>query len=125
MEQRILVSVKKVLNVAESDTSFDLDITMHINSALARLKQLGIGPPTGFMIEDAEATWDAFVGDDPRWNQVRTYVYMSVRLVWDPPTSPVALNSMEKQIDKLEWLLNVEHEEATWQPPVVVSEPSW
>lgn len=125
MEQRILVSVKKVLNLPESDPSFDVDIIMHINSALARLKQLGIGPPNGFMIEDDTDTWDAFVGDDPRWNQVRTYVYMAVRLVFDPPTSPVALASMERQIDKLEWLLNVEREESTWQPPVVVSEPSW
>jgi hypothetical protein len=124
VEQRILVSVKKVLNLPESDTSFDLDITMHINSALMRLKQLGVGPSEGFMIEDATDTWDAFVGDDPRWNQVRTYVYMAVRLVWDPPSTPVALASMERQVDKLEWLLNVEREEMIWQPPVVVSEPS-
>jgi len=119
VEPRILVSVKKVLNLPEADTSFDVDITMHINSALARLNQLGIGPAEGFMIEDDTDTWDAFIGGDPRWSQIRTYVYMSVRLVFDTPSTPYALASMEKQIEKLEWLLNVEREGRSWQPPVV------
>lgn len=118
MEPRILVSVKKVLGLPEVDTSFDVDLVMHINSSLARLNQLGIGPAEGFMIEDATDTWDAFVGSDPRLNQIRTYTYMSVRLVFDPPGSGYAVTSMEKQIDKLEWLLNVVREGDEWTAPV-------
>lgn len=118
MEQRILVSVKKVLGLPEADTSFDADITMHINSALARLNQLGIGPAEGFMIEDETDTWDAFIGTGPRLNQVRTYVYSAVRLVFDPPGTGYALTSMEKQIEKLEWLLNVVREGDEWTAPV-------
>jgi hypothetical protein len=125
VEPRILVSVKKVLGLPEADTSFDVDITMHINSAMARLNQLGIGPAEGFMIEGADDTWDAFIGSDPRLNQIRTFVYAYVRLLFDPPGTSYALASMEKQVEKLEWLLNVQREETAWQPPVAVSEPSW
>lgn len=121
MEQRILISVKKVLGLPEADTSFDVDITMHINSALARLNQLGIGPAEGFMIEDATVTWDAFVGSDPRLSQIRTFTYAYVRLLFDPPGTSYALSSMEKQIDKLEWLLNVQREEDQWTDPSLSS----
>jgi hypothetical protein len=121
VEQRILVSVKKVLGLPEADTSFDVDITMHINSTLARLNQLGIGPAEGFMIEDATVTWDAFVGSDPRLSQIRTFVYANVRLLFDPPTSGYALTSMEKQIEKLEWLLNAQREEDQWTDPSLSS----
>lgn len=118
MEQRILVSVKKVLGLPEADTSFDVDIIMHINSALARLNQLGIGPVEGFMIEDDTSMWDAFLGDRPLLNQVKTYVYMAVRLMFDPPGSGYALTSMKEQIDKYEWLLNVVREGDEWTAPV-------
>jgi hypothetical protein len=118
VEQRILVSVKKVLGLPEIDTSFDVDIIMHINSALARLNQLGIGPVEGFMIEDDTSTWDAFLGDRPLLNQVKTYVYMAVRLLFDPPGSGYALTSMKEQIDKYEWLLNVVREGDEWTAPV-------
>jgi len=118
VEPRILVSVKKVLGLPEADTSFDVDIIIHINSALARLNQLGIGPVEGFMIEDDTSTWDAFLGDKKLLNQARTYVYMAVRIVFDPPGSGFALTSMEKQIEKLEWLLNVVREGDEWTAPV-------
>jgi len=117
VEQRILVSVKKVLGLPEADTSFDVDIIMHINTTMARLNQLGIGPAEGYMIEDATDTWDAFIGVDPRLNMVRTYVYASVRLLFDPPGAPYALESMEKQILKFEWLLNAQREEEQWTAP--------
>ncbi|QEQ93870.1 hypothetical protein SEA_KARDASHIAN_5 [Streptomyces phage Kardashian] len=117
MEPRILVSVKKVLGLPESDTSFDVDITMHINSAMARLNQLGIGPDEGFVVESDTDTWDSFLGTDPRLSQVRTYVYMSVRLVFDPPGTSYAIDSMKEQIDKFEWLLNAQREETRWTDP--------
>jgi hypothetical protein len=119
VEQRILVSIKKVLGLPESDPSFDVDIIMHINTVLARLNQLGIGPAEGFMIEDATITWDAFIGDDSRLSQVRTYVYLAVRMLFDPPSTSYAIDSMEKQIDKLEWLLNAQREEGSWIDPTV------
>jgi hypothetical protein len=114
--QSILSSVKKILGVAETDTSFDLDIMIHINSAFATLNQLGIGPPEGFEIEDSDDTWDDFV-TDKRMSSMKSYVYLRVRLLFDPPSTSFALDSMQKQIEQLEWRLNVVREGDSWTDP--------
>uniref|UniRef100_A0AAU7GYC9 Virion structural protein n=1 Tax=Streptomyces phage Scarif TaxID=3158858 RepID=A0AAU7GYC9_9CAUD len=119
MAQSILNSTKKILGLGENDTSFDVDIMLHINSVISVLTQVGIGPAEGFMIEDATATWDAFVGDDPRLNLVKTYVYLRVRLLFDPPGTSFVIDSMEKQISEFEWRLNVQREEESWVDPTL------
>jgi hypothetical protein len=113
----ILTSTKKILGIEETDTSFDLDILTHINSVFSTLNQLGIGPEQGFAIEDATPTWDAFLGTDPRLNQVKSYVYLRLRLIFDPPTSSYAITAMEKQVAEFEWRLNVYREETGWTDP--------
>lgn len=107
MTDSILNSIKKNLGVDQADTSFDLDITMHTNSVLATLHQLGVGPVNGFMIEDASQTWTQFIGDVKVLNAVKSYVYLRVRLLFDPPTTSFAINSFEKQIAEFEWRINV------------------
>jgi hypothetical protein len=109
----ILTSVKKVLGLAEDYEIYDLDIAMHINTALSTLTQLGIGPEDGFAIEDKTDTWDDFlqgVGSRARLNGVKTYVCLRVRLVFDPPATSFAIDSFQKQIQELEWRLNVQRE---------------
>lgn len=118
MAQSILNSIKKVLGLTEDDDSFDVDAIMHINSVFSDLTQLGIGPDDGFDIEDATITWDAFVGDDKEYNSVKTYVYLRLRLIFDPPGTSYAIDSMQKQIEKFEWRLNVHREGLEWQEPV-------
>ena len=104
----ILVSIKKLLGLEEAYTYFDTDIVMHINSVLSVLTQLGVGPPQGFSIQDASATWDDFLGEDTTGlDAVRSYVYMRVRLMFDPPTSSAAMDSMSKIISELEWRIHV------------------
>jgi len=116
----ILTSIKKVLGVDESYTAFDEDILMHINSVFSTLNQLGIGPTEGFMIEDSTATWDAFLGTDKRLNAVKTYTYLSVRFLFDPPTTSFVIDAMQKQIGELAWRLNIVKEGDSWAPPTVV-----
>lgn len=117
MADSILDSVKQVLGVEEDYTAFDIDILMHINTAFATLNQIGIGPDAGFMIEDASATWDQFLGDDPRLNSVKTYIYLKVRLIFDPPATSFVINAIEKQIEELEWRLSVKREDESWVNP--------
>lgn len=117
MDHSILNTVKKLIGVDSSLTVFDLDILIHINSTFARLHQLGIGPVDGFMIEDAVTTWDAFLGDGPLLNQAKSYVYLSVRILFDPPQTSYLIDAMDKQIMKMEWLLNVVREEDSWTNP--------
>ena len=114
MASSILNDTKKVLGVDEEATEFDTDIIMHINAVFATLHQLGIGPIQGFRIEDNTVKWDAFLGDDARLNSVKTYVYLSVRLSFDPPATSFVIASMKEQIQELEWRLNVVREGAVY-----------
>jgi hypothetical protein len=113
----ILSNVKKMCNLVDEDTSFDLDIITHINSVFSTLNQLGIGPVNGFMIEDKIPTWDAFFGDDPRLNNIKTYVYLRVRMLFDPPQTGFHTEAMKEQIKELEWRLNVQREDEAWVDP--------
>lgn len=117
MSDSILTSTKKMLGIAEDYTAFDVDILMHINTVFSTLNQLGIGPEAGYMIEDATPTWDAFLGDDLRKNSVKTYVYLSVRLLFDPPQTSFHIQAMRDQQKELEWRLNVVRETTEWVDP--------
>lgn len=123
METSILNSTKKILGLDPEYEVFDLDIITHINSVFSTLAQLGVGPVDGFMIEDAEAEWADFIGDDPKVNMVKTYIYLKVRQWFDPPQTSYLLSALDAQSQQLEWRLNVNREETEWvdpDPPVGV-----
>lgn len=117
MNSSILTSVKKTLGIAEEYTAFDEDIIMHINSVFSTLNQIGLGPAEGFEIIDKTAVWSDFLGIDKRLNSVKTYVYLRVRLMFDPPSTSYLIASMEKQAEQIEWRLNVQREETAWVDP--------
>lgn len=103
----ILTSIKKLLGIAEDYTDFDIDIIIYINSALSILNQLGVGPAEGFTIRDASTTWDQYISDRSKIEYVKTYVYMKVRLIFDPPGSSALVTAMQEQVKELEFRLNV------------------
>lgn len=105
--ESILTSIKKLLGIAEEYTQFDDDIIIHINSVFLNLTQLGVGPSEGFLIEDDTATWDDFIGDSNQLQAVKSYVYLKVKLLFDPPLSSSVAESMNRMISELEWRLNV------------------
>lgn len=107
MEQSILNTTKKILGIDKADTAFDTDVIIHINSALATLTQLGVGPSTGFMIDDDVKLWADFMDNDPRLSPVKTYVYSYVKLQFDPPSTSYHLTARKEQLNELEWRLQV------------------
>ena len=107
METSILTSIKKLLGVAEDYAEFDEDIMTHINSVFLNLTQLGVGPEEGFMIEDNTAEWVDFINDSIQLQAVKTYVYLKVKLLFDPPLSSSVTESINRMIAELEWRLNV------------------
>ena len=107
METSILTSIKKMLGVAEDYTEFDEDIVTHINSVFLNLTQLGVGPEEGFMIEDGTAVWEDFIDDSIKLQAVKTYMYLKVKLLFDPPLSSSVTESFSRMIAELEWRLNV------------------
>lgn len=107
----ILTSIKKLLGIAEADTSFDTDLIIHINSVFVILRQLGVGPKNGFFIEDDSATWSDYLNDVAKLNTVKSYIYMKVRLMFDPPTGTQIMDAMTRNISELEWRINATAEE--------------
>lgn len=103
----ILLSIKKMLGIDESYTCFDADILMHINSVFSILTQLGVGPSEGYMITDAEAIWDDFLPAQPKQELVKSFVFLKVKLLFDPPSSSSALESYKNLASELEWRIQV------------------
>lgn len=100
----ILTSIKKLTSgITETDTSFDLDFILNINTALAILSHIGVGESTGFAIEDKNDTWQDFMGEDTRLNFVMSYVHLKVKLLFDPPQSSSAVDAIERTLKELEW----------------------
>lgn len=117
MTDSILDSVKHTLNLSEDYTPFDQDIIMHINSVFSTINQLGVGPEDGFMISDKNAVWSDFLEGDRRFNNIKTYVYLRVRMLFDPPTIAYLVDAMKEQIKELEWRINVQRESVAWVDP--------
>ena len=103
----ILTSIKKLLGIDESYEAFDKDIIMHINSVFSILNQLGVGPEGGFSISDKDSVWIDFIQDATDLEMVRSYVYLKVRLMFDPPSAAALIDSMNQMINEYEWRLNV------------------
>jgi hypothetical protein len=108
IKDSILQDVKQMVGQEWDDTSYDLDIKTHINSVFLDLQQLGVGPSDGFEIQDASTKWDAYLGSNKNLNAVKSYIYIRVRLLFDPPTNSFLVQSLEKQVEKMEWRLQVE-----------------
>lgn len=106
----ILDSIKKLLGIQPEYRVFDEDLIIHINTVFVILNQLNIGPPEGFFIEDGSETWDEYV-TTLNESMVRTYIYLRVRLMFDPPASSALLESINTMISELEWRLYVEGDE--------------
>ena len=107
MDESILTSIKKLLGIPEDYEHFDQDIIIHINSVFMILNQLGVGPTEEFTITDKTAVWSDFISDNKKFESVKTYVYMKVRLLFDPPLSSAVMDCINKVISELEWRLNV------------------
>ena len=106
MEESILKSTKKILGLADDYTAFDLDVITHINAAFSILDQLGVGPEGGFFIQDDTDLWTDYVAPPNQLNLIKTYVYLKVRLLFDPPPTSYLISAATDQIKEYEWRLN-------------------
>lgn len=106
----ILNSIKKLLGIPLEQTNFDPELIMHINSVFTNLKRLGVGPEDRFSINDEVEVWDDFIPEESNLEDVKTYMYLKVRLLFDPPASAAYLTTIKEAIKEYEWQLNVEAE---------------
>lgn len=104
----ILTSIKQLLGITEDYKAFDSEIVLHINSVFRILNQLGVGK-LGFEIMDEGPTWEDFLGEKTsQLSHVKTYTYLKVKCVWDPPTIGSHMTAIEQTLKELEWRLNVQ-----------------
>ena len=107
----ILNSVKKALGIDPVYTVFDPDLVMHINSVFSVLHQIGIGPDNQFYIETSGSeTWSDFLSGSNTLNMVESYMYIKVRLLFDPPANTSVLQALKETAAEYEWRMNVEVE---------------
>lgn len=103
----ILTSVKKILGIDESYTHFDSDLIMHINAVILNLKQIGVIDDYR-AIENETTEWSDIFLEHPEVESIKTYIALKVRLLFDPPTNGSVKEAIEKNINELEWRINVE-----------------
>lgn len=103
----ILTSVKKMLGITEEYKHFDPDLIIHINSVLSILTQIGVGPSGGFAITDDSETWSSLTSNMAQLEFIKSYVYLKVKLLFDPPLTSSVIESINRQISELEWRIMV------------------
>lgn len=112
MYESILITIKKMLGLDRNYDAFDVDIIVHINSVFLSLNQIGVGPKSVYSIDGVKERWVDFLGDQIlEFQAVKTYIYLKVRLLFDPPSSGVLHEAMERLIKETEWRLNVQYED--------------
>lgn len=100
----ILTSVKKMLGLTEEYEHFDVDIIMHINSVFMILNQLGVGPESGFSIANKFDSWDDFLPpENKNFEPVKTFMYLKVRTLFDPPASSIVMEAINRNLSEMEW----------------------
>lgn len=107
----ILQTTKKLLGIDPSYTTFDLDIIAHINTAIATLADIGVGPTGGYEVVDDTDEWSAYLDADPRSLRIKSYIYLYVRRLFDPPATGFLSTSIDKQLDELIVRLSYQREE--------------
>lgn len=104
----ILTSIKKLLGIDEEDVSFDTDIMIHINSAITILSQMGIGPSNGFIVTSKDQSWSDYITSTTiNLEGVKTYIYLKVKLIFDPPTNSITVDAINKNLSELEWRMTL------------------
>jgi hypothetical protein len=101
----ILNTIKRSLDIATDDTSFDTSLLLNINSVFSDLYQLGLGTygSDEHEINDENDLWSTVLGTTKNMNMIKSYVTLRVRLLFDPPTTGFTTTSFQAQIDKMEW----------------------
>ena len=106
--ESILTSIKKLLGIDSEYKQFDSDIIMHINSTFMTLNQLGVGPESPAQITNELDTWEGMFGDISRIEAIKSYTYLKVKMLFDPPTSSFVMEAMQRQANEFEFRLSIQ-----------------
>ena len=102
----VLQTIKKVLGIANEDSSFDHDIILYINSTIGILHQLGVSEDITDVIIDQDTIWTELFGERDDLEIVKTYIGFRVKSMFDPPTNSAAIEALNRIISEFEWRIN-------------------
>lgn len=120
MPTSILGAAKETLGIQAEDKSFDTELVIHINSVLADLNDFGVGPADGFSVTSEQEDWETFLGSDKKLNTAVSYMYLRLRLLFDPPSTGPAMDSFSKQADQMAWRLQNRVETGSVPDPIEI-----
>ena len=107
VEDSILMSIKKLLGIdPEESTQYDVDIMLHINTVIETLNQIGVDKPNGFSVTDKTVLWSDYLNTLKTYEireSIKSYIYMKVRMIFDPPTNTSVTAAVTDTIKELEW----------------------
>ena len=117
VNEQILASVSQAIGLGEEHTFFDPTLIMHINATFDVLHQLGAGPSDGYSIEGNDETWNDYFGSEPKdvIQFIKTYMFIAVKLLFDPPQNSFLVKQLEDQKKEYEWRINVAAESGLWK----------
>jgi hypothetical protein len=109
MDESILGTIKEMLGYSsDANIPFEKEIIMHINTAFSRLTALGLGPTSGFSISDSSSVWGDIIPEGMNLENVKTFVFLKVKILFDPPTSSSALETMKEELKVCEFDVQME-----------------
>ena len=108
MTESILNTIKKMLGVPVEDSAFDSDVLVHINGALSTLTQLGVGPVDPILVANKDTEWSSLTIDPTVQGMAKQFIYLTVKLLFDPPSTSFVIESYAKTIQELTWRLEVQ-----------------
>ena len=103
MDESILTTIKSMLNIDSNITDFDSDLIVLINSSLSTLFQLGIGEGKPFRISGSSETWSQLLTKEYYLELVKETIYLDVRIVFDPPSSSIVMETMKEIRKENQW----------------------
>lgn len=108
----ILITMRPLVHVEKSDDSFDEEIIPRLNAGIARLRENGLGPTIGLIIQNESETWGDLLGDKvDLLAEVPIFLQAYIRKHgFDVPTSPQVQSSINETYNEMLWLIreNVE-----------------
>lgn len=120
MDASILKEVRIALDVGEDITDFDDELLMHINSAIGKLNQNGVG--NFLVVNDENSKWsdlqDVTQTEGNKYFQmVPLFITLSTKLLFDPPP-PSNVQYHSQSVNELLWRLKIAYEEPYVAPIV-------
>lgn len=111
MQESILLTIKQMLGIPSEYSVFDEELVVYINTVIAALRQLGVGPENGFAITGENESWEDYIGDTSMYENVKAYIYLKVRMMFDPPSSSFVLEAFKNQAAEIEWRIYIQADE--------------